>query len=534
MSNFINLFRTAAGAIACLAILFLGSISATAQDTGSCTANASKRCYERDLYWYDSCGNRGDVSQDCGGESLTSKYKCNGDWVQREKLVGDCANNACIKNSSWTNVQNCAETNKVCVNGKCSVGDVTPPAISGMSPAGTVRSSTVTLSVTTDEPATCRYSWYNKIYDQMTLSFGTDNNLYHTVTTPSPPAGNCIYYVRCRDTMGNVNPVPVRITFRYAPPAGTVTAATSTPEAEPGATEPGSSTAPVISNLKFISGTAAVNPAISFATDKNANCRYDSVDTDYDSMANSLDDAAATSHNKEITVPDNVLNYYIRCKDESGNKDSQSEKLVLPVGPIVTGLQPQGTVYQSRILLSVTTNKESECRYSLQDYDFDQMTKSFFVAQGLRQEAVVELENFGQYLYYIRCKGKNGDKNQVSSQINFEYALSPEKEIQKEKPAENNKTNPPVPVTPEQDPVACDKISTGQKDDVCDFSINCSCDPDCGIDGRDVDPDCQATSVGVNDLGVIVVIILLVVIVVAVPVFLVVKRHGKSDNKIEQ
>ncbi len=33
-----------------------------------CTANASQGCYNDDIYWFDSCGARGNLSKDCGAD----------------------------------------------------------------------------------------------------------------------------------------------------------------------------------------------------------------------------------------------------------------------------------------------------------------------------------------------------------------------------------------------------------------------------------------------------------------------------------
>ncbi|MFA5431193.1 MAG: hypothetical protein WC329_08545, partial [Candidatus Omnitrophota bacterium] len=42
----------------------------------NCTANSSKNCYNSDVYWYDSCGNRGAVYDDCGSDETCSAGEC--------------------------------------------------------------------------------------------------------------------------------------------------------------------------------------------------------------------------------------------------------------------------------------------------------------------------------------------------------------------------------------------------------------------------------------------------------------------------
>jgi hypothetical protein len=94
------------------------------------------------------------------------------------------------------------------------INDTTAPVISDALPSGEKASSTtsVTLSVTTDEGATCRYSTLNATYANMNDTF-TDGVSEHTDTIPVSAGNSYTYYVRCADTNGNANLVSTVISF---------------------------------------------------------------------------------------------------------------------------------------------------------------------------------------------------------------------------------------------------------------------------------------------------------------------------------
>jgi hypothetical protein len=101
--------------------------------------------------------------------------------------------------------------------------DTTPPGLSGGSPSGAQSADTtqVTLSLTTDEAATCRYSTTaNTAYDSMTGNFTTTGNTSHsTLVTGLSNGTSYTYYVRCIDTSNNPNTSDYPISFSISSPA---------------------------------------------------------------------------------------------------------------------------------------------------------------------------------------------------------------------------------------------------------------------------------------------------------------------------
>jgi hypothetical protein len=82
--------------------------------------------------------------------------------------------------------------------------DTTPPTASNGQPTGTISDNTPTLSVTSNEPATCKGSIdIDKTYENMDFTFtGTGTSHSYDVINPLSD-GNHTVYVRCQDTAGN-------------------------------------------------------------------------------------------------------------------------------------------------------------------------------------------------------------------------------------------------------------------------------------------------------------------------------------------
>lgn len=99
--------------------------------------------------------------------------------------------------------------------------DTTPPSIVTGSPQGTLSASTrsVTLSVTTNENATCKYSQTaNTSYTASgNTSFSTTGGTSHSVGLTGMTSGTTYrYYVRCRDTASNVMSADYTVLFSIA------------------------------------------------------------------------------------------------------------------------------------------------------------------------------------------------------------------------------------------------------------------------------------------------------------------------------
>ena len=489
---------------------------------GNCTIEASKKCSSGNLYWYDSCGNRGSLAEKCEADSSTD-HRCRGNILQRENIAGDCVNNACTQTSSWSDLQDCSKSGKICKNNACVAADSTPAAISNPAPSGTVYNSRATLSVATNEAADCRFSLSDKNFDSMAGQLASTDGKHHSATLALAKYGSYTYYIRCKDAAGNINPSPANVQFNYA-------AATQAKEPDP-AKEPEKkkdTVPPAISEPAPAGELAQAPTEISVATDESAACKYDIADTDYDAMENRMEAAkGGKRHAKPLTetAPGSYA-YYVRCQDAAGNKNKESVRINFSYapkdeGPAMAGLSPASAVYQDSVALSLSTDPAAECRFASRDMEFSAMEGLFATSDGQQQQAMVTLNDFGSYTYYIRCKDAAGKENLSSQVISFEYE-DPRPETIEEVPL------------PEQEP-ECAEYATAAQDENCSSAADCVCDSDCA-DG--VDPDCAkvvaapAPSGNYNWLAAGGIVIFAVVVILALlAVFSRKRGEGGEDEE---
>jgi len=115
--------------------------------------------------------------------------------------------------------------------------DTTPPVRSSGSPSSTLSCNTTstTLSLTTDENATCKYgTTTNTAYASVANTFTTTSATIHSSTiTGLSPNTSYNYYVRCQDTVGNANTDDYVISFNIDSCGGGLPAGALNPPAPP-------------------------------------------------------------------------------------------------------------------------------------------------------------------------------------------------------------------------------------------------------------------------------------------------------------
>ncbi|MEK7583658.1 MAG: DNRLRE domain-containing protein, partial [Patescibacteria group bacterium] len=99
-------------------------------------------------------------------------------------------------------------------------GDTVPPVISNGAPTGTLTAGTTStsISVTTDESATCKASTTAGVsYNSMPLTFTNTGGVIHTDTLNNLANGSTYNYsIRCQDVAGNINTSDYSLTFSIA------------------------------------------------------------------------------------------------------------------------------------------------------------------------------------------------------------------------------------------------------------------------------------------------------------------------------
>ena len=311
--------------------------------------------------------------------------------------------------------------------------DTAAPLRSGGSPTGTISAGTtqVTLKVTTNENATCKYGTSaGTAYDAMANTFSAAGTTSHTATITGITDGKTYtYYVKCKDAAGNVNADDYSITFS--------TGSNITPP-------PTDTTPPTLSN-GLPNGTLAAgttSATLKVDTDEAATCRYSSSSgTTYGNMGGTFSTTGATSHSTSVTglADGKTYNYYVRCKDTAGNSDTSDYKVSFSIAtppppadttpPALSGGSPTGTLSAGTTSanLKVTTNETATCKFSTTaGTAYSSMSNSISTTDNLNHYSGISgLADGKSYNYYIRCTDSAGNTNTSDYKVSFSIATPP-------------------------------------------------------------------------------------------------------------
>ncbi len=479
------------GAFCLIAVCFAAGI-ARAQSGQICTPNIVSGCK---------------VCNFAGTDWINDNLKCaSGQICVDGECVANCQNECqlagikecyaggyrvCVDNKStgclhWSGIFPCSSI-ETCIGGICVKNQNMPAggiALSNFSPFGTINEKNTTLKIASSVAANCRYDFLDRDFNLMANSFATSNYLIHTAPLVLEKTGDYVYYVRCRDKSGNI--AAGKIGFTYALEQEALVKETKTAPQVVETPPDSDKKPPVILTLDPSGAVDFLEVELSLSTDEAAWCNYDIFDTDYESMENSMIAGAGgmVHRHKIILAGGGKYTYYVRCKDNAGNKNPTSAKIDFEFdgtqstssenGDFLLALEnlsPRGAIYQNEAVLMLSTGETSECRYSVEDAEFEKMSEFFNTQDGQFHEAQVFLENYGNYHYFARCRSRDDAKRETFALIDFEY-----------RDPEISSTAAPAN--------SCQGYSLDQSNGDCDNGENCICDPDCA-EIYEYDPDCD-------------------------------------------
>lgn len=191
-----------------------------------------------------------------------------------------------------------------------STPDTTPPVRSSGAPSGAQASGTtsVNMTLTTDENATCKYGTSSGVaYASIASTFSTTGSTSHSQTIGSLSDGNSYtYYVRCQDSSTNANTTDYSISFSVSSPSDT--------------------TPPTISNIS--ASPSLTSAVITFDTDEASDTQIEYGTTTSYGSTTTLDATLVTSHSASVTglSPSTIYHYRIITTDASNNTQTSSDQ----------------------------------------------------------------------------------------------------------------------------------------------------------------------------------------------------------------
>src|SRR3989344_761532 len=295
----------------------------------------------------------------------------------------------------------------------------------------------VSLGIKTDEFSQCKFSTeLSKTYDQMTSFFGEGVFAQEHKTTFALSSlmakdealrltngGKYTVYLRCQDGNGNKNNKAYYINFAIKPGPDI--------------------TAPVIEATSIANGAyvpTGVNvTALTLYTNEPSTCKWDDIDTEFEQMHNSFACTTSQQPTSSIyyglydctTLLDNIQagranNYYMRCKDTTGNVNAQSYpfKLTGTVPLEITSVAPPaGTrFFIANPTVRVVTSKGAQGGVAVCGYNFNDPTPvnalEFSKTNSTTHEQQFEALVHGDYTTYISCFDVAGNLAQTNTTFN--------------------------------------------------------------------------------------------------------------------
>ena len=291
----------------------------------------------------------------------------------------------------------------------------------------------LTLGISTNEPAQCRFDMEAKDFEDMSFELGGNSYLYEhneVFSLPDPShgqsqglnwSGDLNLYIKCKDTHGLISHGFYEVDMCVV--------------------EGDDKTAPsiVAEEGSGIVGFDVTSGDVSIITNELATCRWDLEDVDYLEMENDFvcyDSLGKPSnvfgYECSGTLPiANSTDYYVRCMDqpwenESSDRNANAESFVLsltkPSSKIsIDKVAPDEDIEISTdsvtIDLKVATSGGGEfhfCSYSFSGYD--RMIRMFETGN---ERTHVQTLNFapGKKEVYIECRDETGDFDRSSSEF---------------------------------------------------------------------------------------------------------------------
>lgn len=297
--------------------------------------------------------------------------------------------------------------------------DTTPPVRENGAPSGAlpVGTTSTTMSLTTTEAATCKFSTTSGTsYAVMPGSFSTTGNMSHSVlVTGLTDGGNYSRYVRCSDVAGNANTTDYPITWSVLQDTTPPTLLNGYPE---GSLPP---------------DTTRVT--MSLTTSEPATCKFSSSSgTAYASMPSTFAITGGTSHAQQVSGLSNgeTRSWYVRCADPSGNATAQDFLISWIVGvpdttpPVISEGAPSNQLDPgtTQVTMSVATDEAATCRYADDSGTaYVSMTNTFSTTGGTSHSTTITgLTDNSSYTKYVRCIDADSNANGTGYEVSWTVA----------------------------------------------------------------------------------------------------------------
>ena len=289
--------------------------------------------------------------------------------------------------------------------------DNAAPVRSAGSPSGTLafNTSTTTLSLSTNESATCKYSTNpSTAYASMTALSTTGTSTHSQALTGLLNGGSYVYYAKCRDGQGNTNATDYTISFSVAGDTTFPTVSMTAPSNNASVSGSSITLSASASDDVSVAGVRFVLDDVTYIGDEDTSFPY----------TISWDSTAAS---------DGVHSIKAVARDGSSNVTDSSIITVTVdnTAPVRSGASPTGTLglYTTNAVVSLTTDESATCKYSTSPSTaYGSMTSFTTTGNTSHSSSIAGLVNGGSYAYYVKCRDSQSNTNASDYAISFSVA----------------------------------------------------------------------------------------------------------------
>ena len=287
-----------------------------------------------------------------------------------------------------------------------TVDNVAPVRSLG-TPTGTlpVGTTSTNIGLTTGETATCKYSaTAATAYGSMSSFTSTNNTIHSTSVSGLTNGTSYTYYVKCRDTAGNINATDYSITFSVA----------------------NDTTAPSVTLTAPSNATAVSGASVSLTASASDDVAVAGVKFYVDGVLNGSEDtvSAYTGTWDSTTASEGTHTIVAVARDTSNNYATSSSAIVTVdnVAPGRSNGTPSGTLAYGTTgtTLGLITTEVATCKYSTSALTaYGSMTVFSSTDDTTHSTSITGLSNGTSYTYYVKCSDALSNINGTDYSISF-------------------------------------------------------------------------------------------------------------------
>ncbi|MFH1710964.1 MAG: dockerin type I domain-containing protein [Nanoarchaeota archaeon] len=284
--------------------------------------------------------------------------------------------------------------------------DTTPPVRSNGAPSGTLSAGTTStsISLTTNEAATCRYSTNSgTAYASMANTFSSTGSTSHSTTVSGLTNGSSYtYYVRCLDgsTNANTNDYPISFSVNQPEPF------CGDESCDEGETclncETDCGACPVIANPGDLNGDNKVDINDLFIIFRHI-------------FRIEINNSADVNSDGNVNIFDLVITARYFGRQYGTDNTAPS---IISARPVNGTILSAGTTH---VIMGVETNEMAVCKYTnVTGGNFTTNMTSFYKTGGVFNSInLTGLSDGTNYTYYIQCEDETGNLNSTDYVISF-------------------------------------------------------------------------------------------------------------------